>query len=294
MQASERDQAAGLRALATQKPVKVIAVTSGKGGVGKTNVAINLSVSLAQRGRSTLLLDADLGLANVDVLLGLSPAANLAQVLDGTLELEDVLLDGPAGLKIVPAASGVAALADLDARQYGGLVSAFATLPYDIDVMVIDTASGIGRGVSTFCQAADEVLVVVCDEPSSLTDAYALIKVLSRERGVREFSVLCNNVRNPAHGETLFRTLLRACDRFLDVRLAYFGMVPADEAVKRAVRRQQAVVECYPGSPAGLAFKELARRADNGDTSGDVSGRPAFFLERRVAGGRALGAPTDA
>src|SRR5690606_17531930 len=175
-----------------------------------------------------------------------------------------------------------------------GLVSAFATLPYDVDFMVIDTASGIGRGVSTFCQAADEVLVVVCDEPSSLTDAYALIKVLSRDRGVRDFRVLCNNVRNAAHGETLFRTLLRACDRFLDVRLDYFGMVPADEAVKRAVRRQQAVVECYPGSPAGRAFKELARRADNGEVPVDVPGRPAFFLERRVAGGRALGARTDA
>jgi len=294
MQQSEQDQAAGLRALAARKPVKVIAVTSGKGGVGKTNVAVNLSISLAQRGRSSLLLDADLGLANVDVLLGLSPTANLAQVLDGTLALEDVLLEGPAGVKIVPAASGIAALADLDARQYGGLVSAFATLPYDVDFMVIDTASGIGRGVSTFCQAADEVLVVVCDEPSSLTDAYALIKVLSRDRGVRDFRVLCNNVRNAAHGETLFRTLLRACDRFLDVRLDYFGMVPADEAVKRAVRRQQAVVECYPGSPAGRAFKELARRADNGEVPTDVPGRPAFFLERRVAGGRALGARTDA
>ncbi|MFO7287588.1 MAG: MinD/ParA family protein [Gammaproteobacteria bacterium] len=294
MQQSEQDQAAGLRALAARKPVKVIAVTSGKGGVGKTNVAVNLSISLAQRGRSSLLLDADLGLANVDVLLGLSPTANLAQVLDGTLALEDVLLEGPAGVKIVPAASGIAALADLDARQYGGLVSAFATLPYDVDFMVIDTASGIGRGVATFCQAADEVLVVVCDEPSSLTDAYALIKVLSRDRGVRDFRVLCNNVRNAAHGETLFRTLLRACDRFLDVRLDYFGMVPADEAVKRAVRRQQAVVECYPGSPAGRAFKELARRADNGEVPTDVPGRPAFFLERRVAGGRALGARTDA
>lgn len=294
MQGSERDQAAGLRALTGAKPVKVIAITSGKGGVGKTNVAVNLSVSLAQRGRSTLLLDADLGLANVDVLLGLSPAANLAQVIDGTLDLEDVLIDGPAGLKIVPASSGVAALADLDARQYAGLVAAFAALPYDIDVMVVDTASGIGRDVSTFCQAADDVVVVVCDEPSSITDAYALVKVLSRDRGVRDFEVLCNNVRSPAHGEALFRTLLRACDRFLDVGLRYLGMVPADEALKRAVRRQQAVVECYPSSPAGRAFKELALRADKGRASGDVTGRPAFFLERRLAGVRTPGARTDA
>lgn len=282
MQPSNIDQAAGLRALSRPKPVKVIAIASGKGGVGKTNVAINLSVGLARLGRSALLLDADLGLANVDVLLGLQPAANIAEVLEGQLDLEDILIEGPAGLKILPAASGVSQLAELQPRQYAGLIDAFAGLPLPVDVMVVDTASGISSGVTSFCQAAHEVVVVVCDEPGSITDAYALIKVMSRERGVRRFQILCNSVQNAAHGETLFRTLLRACDKFLDVALTYYGMVPEDQALRRAVRRQQAVVECFPGSPSGRALKELALRADKWVVPSELNGQPAFFLERQL------------
>lgn len=276
------DQAAGLRAMLRPKPVQVIAVTSGKGGVGKTNVAVNLGVALAVAGRRTLLLDADLGLANVDVLLGLQPTATLAQVLAGELELEDILLEGPAGLKILPSASGVSALAELGAPAQGGLIAAFSGLPMDLDVLVIDTATGIHGNVTGFCQAAHEVLVVVCDEPGSLTDGYALIKVLSRERGVRCFNIVCNNVTDPEHGERLFRTLARACDRFLDVGLRYCGAVPEDRALRRAVRRQQAVVECYPGSPSALALKKLARLADTWNVPASADGRPVFFLERQL------------
>ncbi|HEX6999671.1 MAG TPA: MinD/ParA family protein [Gammaproteobacteria bacterium] len=290
----ELDQAAGLRRFAEPRPVKVIAVTSGKGGVGKTNVAVNLAVGLARRGRRTLLLDADLGLANVDVLLGLQPVAHVGEVIKGDLALEDILVEGPAGLQIVPAGSGVSELAELDPREYAGLINAFASLPIDVEVMVIDTAPGIGRGVTGFCQAAHEVVVVVCDEPSSLTDAYALIKVLSRERGVDRFHVLCNNVRNAAHAEWLFGTLLRACDRFLEIGLSYCGMVPEDEALRRAVRRQQPVIECFPGSAAGRAFKELAARADNWPQPDRISGRPAFFLERQAECSRGLGPTADA
>jgi flagellar biosynthesis protein FlhG len=291
---ADLDQAAGLRALVRGKPVKVIAIASGKGGVGKTNVAVNLAIALARRGRRALLLDADLGLANVDVLLGLKPVATIAEVLAGRLDLEDILIEGPAGLKIVPAASGVAELAALDTRRYAGLIGAFAALPLDLDALVVDTAAGIGPGVTGFCQAADEVVVVVCDEPGSITDAYALMKVMSRERGVRRFQVLCNNVQTAADGEALFRTLLRACDRFLDVALSFCGTVPADEALRLAVRRQQAVVECYPGSRAGRAFKELAARADNWPEPNRVTGRPAFFLERQQECFRGLGQRTGA
>ncbi|MBN1240830.1 MAG: MinD/ParA family protein [Gammaproteobacteria bacterium] len=271
-----------MRALAAHRPVKVIAVASGKGGVGKTNVAVNLAVGFSSLGRSTLLLDADLGLANVDVLLGLQPAANIAEVVSGRMDLEDILVDGPEGLKIVPAASGIAELADLDPRQYAGLVDAFSTLPLPLDVMIVDTASGISREVTGFCQAAHEVVVVLRDEPASITDAYALIKVMSRDRGVHRFQVLCNGVRDAAHGEALYRTLLRVCDKFLDVTLGYLGAVPEDAALRRAVRRQQAVVEAFPGSPSGRAFKELALRADKWSVPRQVTGRPAFFLERQL------------
>ncbi len=287
MQAPEmRDQADGLRGLATARPVKVIAVTSGKGGVGKTNVSVNLAVAMAERGRQTLLLDADLGLANVDVLLGLKPRADLSQVLDGELELEDILLEGPAGVRIVPAASGVSRMAELTPREQSGLISAFSTLPISVEVLVVDTAAGIDTRVLGFCQAAHEVLVVVCDEPASLTDAYALIKVLSQERNVRRFQVLANSVGDPEHGRRLYQKLLSVCDRFLDVAVVYGGCVPEDPRLRQAVRVQKPVVQAFPSSPSARAFKDLAARADNWPVRRESDGQPVFFLERVLAAAR--------
>jgi flagellar biosynthesis protein FlhG len=280
------DQADGLRHLAAARPVKVIAVTSGKGGVGKTNVSVNLSVAMAQRGRRTLLFDADLALANVDLMLGLKPRGDLSQVLDGQLDLEDILLEGPEGVRIVPATSGISRLAELGAREQSGLISAFSTLPISVDVLIVDTAAGIDGRVLGFCQAAHEVLVVVCDEPASITDAYALMKVLSQERGVRRFQVLANAVTSSEHGTRLYRKLLAACDRFLQVSMGYAGCVPEDPWLRRAVRAQQAVVQAYPSCSSARAFKELAARADNWPVNRESDGRPAFFLERVLASAR--------
>ncbi len=281
MQAPERlDQAEGLRRLAGQCPVKVIAVTSGKGGVGKTNVSVNLAVAMARRGRETLLLDADLGLANVDVMLGLKPRADLSQVLNGELDLEDILLAGPDGVKIVPASSGVSRMASLGERERSGLISAFSMLPFSVDVLIVDTAAGIDAGVLGFCQAAHEVLVVVCDEPASLTDAYALIKVMSQERAVRRFQVLANGVTSAEQGRKLHHKLLAVCDRFLDVAIGYAGHVPQDDFLRRAVRSQKSVVQAFPSSPSAQAFKELALRADEWSVREQFGGQPSFFLER--------------
>ncbi len=282
MRQYETDQASGLRRLIGGEGVKVIAVTSGKGGVGKTNVSVNLAVALAQRGRSTLLLDADLGLANVDVLLGLQPTANLAAVMSGERDLEEVIVDGPAGVRIIPSASGVSTMVNMGARDQGGLISAFAGLPFGVDVMVVDTAAGIDGVVMGFCQAAHEVLVVVCDEPASITDAYAVIKVLSRERGIRRFQVLCNRVQDTSQGAALFRKLFAVCERFLDVSLQHCGNVPEDATLGRAVRLQRAVVDGFPSSPSARAFKELAGRADKWSVPAMPSGQPAFFLERSL------------
>ncbi|WP_196799730.1 MinD/ParA family protein [Thioalkalivibrio sulfidiphilus] len=271
--------------MSAPRPVQVIAVASGKGGVGKTNVSVNLSVALAQGGRSVMLMDADLGLANVDVLLGLQPRANLSHVLKGDLGLDEILVEGPAGITIVPAASGVARMAGLDPAEHVGIIRAFSELSRPVDVLIVDTAAGLHDSVLSFCRAVQEVLVVVCDEPASITDAYALIKVLSRDHGINRMRVVANMVRGPDEGRQLFAKLVTVCDRFLDVTLDYAGAIPHDEYLRKAVQRQKAVTEAYPSSPAARAFKELARKADTWPIPAGGSGRIEFFVERLVGSG---------
>jgi len=262
---------------------RVIAVASGKGGVGKTSVSVNLALSLVNAGQRTLLLDTDLGLANVDVMLGLSPRFTLADVIAGRCDLADTVLEGPSGLWVVPAASGKRHMAELTPQEHVGLVHAFSQLDLPIDTMVVDTAAGIADGVLTFCQAAQDVIVVVCDEPASVTDAYALIKVLSRERGVNRVQVLANQVSHTGEGRELFGKLERVSARFLDVTLSYLGAIPRDEWLRRAVQRQEAVVEAFPSSPSALAFRDIARRAAQWQAPQGSRGGVEFFLERLVA-----------
>jgi flagellar biosynthesis protein FlhG len=264
---------------------RVIAVASGKGGVGKTSVSINLAASLVNAGQRTLLLDTDMGLANVDVMLGLSPRFTLADVFAGRCELRDTILQGPNGLLIVPASSGKRHMTELLPQQHVGLVNAFSHLDVPLDVMVVDNAAGIADGVLTFCQAAQDVVVVVCDEPASVTDAYALIKVLSRERGVSRVQVLANQVQHAVEGRQLFEKLERVTSRFLDVTLNYLGAIPRDEWLRRAVQRQEAVVDAFPSSPASLAFRDIARRARQWQSPPGARGHVEFFLERLVAQG---------
>jgi flagellar biosynthesis protein FlhG len=263
-------------------PVQVIAVTGGKGGVGKTSVSINLATAMSSAGKRVLLLDGDLGLANVDVMLGLSPRQTLAQVLDGTCTLDEVIVEAPQGFHVVPSASGVASMANLTATEHLNIVQAFSSISQRLDVMIVDTAAGIAHGVLQFSQAAQHVLVVVCDEPASITDAYALIKVLSRTHGVREFHVLSNQCSKPGEGMSLFKKLERVTSRFLDVVLEYAGEVPDDPYLKRAVREQRPVTEAYPASPAAQAFKKLALKAVKWPVPSGPRGNLEFFVERLV------------
>jgi flagellar biosynthesis protein FlhG len=266
-------------------PVQVIAVTGGKGGVGKTSVAVNLATGLAAAGRRVVLLDGDLGLANVDVLLGLSPRYTLAHVLSGERTLDEIMVSAPQGFKIVPAASGAADLASMAGAGHLGLVQAFSGLATRLDVLIIDTAAGIAPGVLQFSQAAQHVLVVICDEPASLTDAYALIKVLSRDHGVKRFRVVANMSRTAGEGSSLFDKLERVTARFLDVILEYAGEIPEDERVRRAIKAQRPVLDAYPGSPAGRAFKKLAAAADTWPVPEGPRGNLEFFVERLVRRG---------
>ena len=276
------NQASGLRLLKPAQPVRVLAVTSGKGGVGKTSVSVNLAVALAMAGRKVMLLDGDLGLANIDVMLGLQPSCNLAHVLDGKCTLEDTVLEGPAGVMVVPASSGKQHMAELSPVQHAGLVQAFSELSRPLDTLIVDTAAGIAGSVITFSQASQHVIVVVTNDPTSLTDAYALIKVLNRDYGIRRIQVLANMARSAAEVREIYENLRRVAEKFLDVTLSFMGSVPEDEWLKRAVRHQRAVVDAYPNSPSAKAFHQLAAKADRWSLPQGARGNLEFFVERLV------------
>lgn len=264
----------------SSRPVQVIAVTGGKGGVGKSNISVNLSIALAQMQRRVVLLDADLGLANIDVLLGIKADKTLADVLAGSCGIQDVLVSGPAGIKVVPAASGVQQMAALGPQEHAGLINAFSELGSQLDVLVVDTAAGISDTVVSFVRASNEVIVVVCDEPSSITDAYALIKLLNTEYDMFRFRVVANMTRSTQEGQSLFNKLNLVCERFLDVSLQYVGHVPFDENVRKAVQKQQPVIEFAPSGKAAGAIRKIAAEVERWPLPSSASGHLEFFVER--------------
>lgn len=280
------DQALKLPRADRPYPVRVIAVTSGKGGVGKTNVSVNLAIEFARLGRQVMLMDGDMGLANIDVLSGLHPEYDLRHVISGERTLEEVIIKGPAGVRMIPGSSGVTRMSQLSQAEQAGLIRAFSDLSSPVDILIVDTAAGITDNVITFTKAAQHVIVVVCDEPASITDAYALIKVLSRDHGVKNFHILANMARNNAHGEELFAKIGKVTDHFLSVRLAYLGAVPFDECLRNAVQYQIPVVELFPRCKATLALCEVVKRIDQWPLPEGASGNVEFFVERLIELGR--------
>ncbi len=242
--------------LATQ----VIAVASGKGGVGKTNVVANLAVSLSKAGKRVLLLDADLGLGNLDVLLGLVPRHTIEDVLVGTHTLAEIMLKGPAGINVLPASSGVPRLTSLTESQQLMIQEQLADLAAEMDVLLIDTGAGISPNVTFFASSADETMVIISPEPTSLTDAYALIKVLARQFRERRFKVLVNQAKSPREASEVFGKLDVAVDRFLHVSVELVGAIPYDDYIHMAVMQQKAVSDMFPEAPAAQAFKRLAQQ----------------------------------
>lgn len=262
------------------KTVQVVAVTGGKGGVGKTSISINLALALAERGRRVVLLDADLGLANVDVLLGLRPKRNLADVIAGDCGLAEIMLEAPGGIRVIPASSGTQAMVSLSRAEHAGLIHAFSEIADGMDTLIVDTAAGISDGVVSFVRAAQECIVVVCNEPSSLADSYALIKLLNRDHGMHRFRVLTNQVRTSQEGAALFLKLEQVCERFLDVMLHHIGDVPWDDMVRKGIQRQKPLLLLAPRARASMAIREIAARVERLPVPASASGHLEFFVER--------------
>jgi flagellar biosynthesis protein FlhG len=260
-----------------RKTVRTITIASGKGGVGKTNVVANLAIALRKMGKEVLILDADLGLSNVDILLHLAPRYNIQHVIRGEKRLKDVIVEGPHGIKVLPASSGVQELTHLDAFQRMRLLEEFEAYEEDIDVLLIDTSAGISENVAFFCVASREIVIVTSPEPTALTDAYALIKVLFTRYQEKEFRVLVNSARNSADAKEVYRKLATAADRFLSVSLDYLGYLPYDKSVHEAVRAQKPFLDMFPDGPASKALGELASRFAE-PAREDAKGGLQFFI----------------
>lgn len=259
------DQASRLRALAQQQPrestlfkARVMAITSGKGGVGKTNVVAGLAIALSRMGQRVVVMDADFGLANLDILLGLSPIHTLEHVLRGEKLLEEILLEGPGGLRIIPASSGIQELTRLDTLGELRLIQGLQRVAETADWLLIDTAAGIHDSVVRLLMAAQEVVLVTTPEPTSLVDAYAMVKVLHLRDPAKALWLLVNNAQSLEEAEETIQQLQAATLRFLGKDLQVLGMLPSDPHVLQAVRQQRSVAELYPASPTGQAFTALA------------------------------------
>jgi flagellar biosynthesis protein FlhG len=259
------DQATTLRTLVRERRrASVVAITSGKGGVGKSNIAVNLAIQLAGAGKSVVLLDADLGLANADVLCNIDLPFNLSHVIARKRELADVLVKAPGGFELIGGASGLARMADLTDYDRQRLISALAELEERADIILIDTGAGISPNVLSFTRAADEVLVVTTPEPTAITDAYAVVKVISREQSQRRISLLVNQVRGAAEASVVHDRISKVARQFLGVSVLDAGFVVTDDQVPAAVRRRTPFVLGSPKSPASVCIAQLAIRLQQG------------------------------
>jgi len=263
-----------------ENSTRVIAITSGKGGVGKTNIVANLGFALSRLGKKVLILDADLGLGNLDVLLGLTPKFNLSHVISGEKGLDEIMMDGPGGMKILPAASGIQELTRLTEDQRMQILEGLDGAIDSIDILLIDTAAGISPNVMYFNTTAQDILVVVTPDPTSITDAYALMKVLSLKYAEKSFKLMVNQAASIDEAREVFEQLKLVADRFLDISIEYIGHAFFDKNVTKSVRRQKLVSEICPDSRVSRCFDSLAKGICGSYNKGACKGGNGLFLER--------------
>lgn len=267
------DQANTLRLMAafrgntteqSDTPVKTrtrtLAITSGKGGVGKSNVAVNVALELAELGQRVSLLDADLALANADVLLGLNPQYHLGHVLLGQRTLQEVVIEVTDGLRLIPGGSGIEDLANLTRSQHAHLMNELQALEAEADCMIIDTAAGLAENVTGVLRAADEVIVVTTPDPTAVVDAYAMIKLLHQQAPSKPIWIIINEVVGIGDADRVFTQLQSAATRFLNHRLVLLGSIPRDAELVEAVREQIPVVRYAPDTPASRALRSIAKQ----------------------------------
>lgn len=283
------DQADTLRNLARQQSVepydenhftKVLAVASGKGGVGKTATVANIAVSLARRNQRVLILDADLGLANIDVVFGITPTYNLNHFFSGQQRLEDILVEGPAGVKILPAGSGIQNFTRLTSQHKMRLLEGLDGMHNEFDYVIIDTEAGISENVTYFTTAAQDIIVVTTTEPTAITDAYALMKLLSTQYQEKHFNLVVNQINNEDDALDVFRKLTMVSNRYLDISIDFLGSIPGDKMMVEAIKKQKVICELYPTSKIAQSFAQLAERICTEQLQCAPKGNLQFFWKK--------------
>lgn len=244
---------------AVEQRARMIAVTSGKGGVGKTSLVVNLAIALQSQGAEATVLDADFGLANVDVLLGLTPRFHLGHVIFGDKEISDIVMDGPGGIRVIPASSGIQELAELTSLQRRNLFSQLEAVVLSTDFLLIDNAAGISRNATHTIAASDEIVVVTTPEPTSVVDAYAIIKIATSQSASKKISLVINQVRNEAEAMRVLDQISLVTEQFLGREIDYLGAIETDPKLRASVMRQVPVILASPESPSSRCFQALAK-----------------------------------
>ena len=259
--------------------LRVLAVSSGKGGVGKTNIVANLAYAFAKRNKKVLVVDADLGLNNIDILLGLAPKFNIGHVLSGDKNVEEIIIKGPADIRLLPAGDGLQELTQLDGEKKVMFMEELDHVSNGYDFLIFDTGAGISTNVTYFCSAAHEILLIATTEPTSLTDVYALIKILHTKHAQKHFRMIINSVESEREAQLIFRNLVAVTDRFLqNVSIEYLGYIMSDPNVPKAVRQQKAFMELYPHSNVSQCINNVAQKlADEKRSIVDGEQRSLFW-----------------